>query len=446
MTERDAVCPNEHSLWPGRVTVLARSTLLVCVLAVAVSVSSSGTAYAQNTPSKKHLLSTMTRVTLRVSTCPASYGYIGQEAGDVPTSASVTLPKAMTHDFGLFTDSKRTMAPLLAPRGWHCNVQVGGDGSTIFSLYPTDRAPPQSKYSNAEEIVATTSGGCQSCVADEVCPYFVNALTQIGYTGMPCNASKPNDELDDYVTGSSSSNHGQVDTYDPTTKKSKYATYGVLRYDDLPGVQAEDVREICGLPKKESSWCSAIIKEFVTENWEFTKLSAPPATTTTTITSQPGASESSEGSTGSTGATPGGFDSTTTTTTAPTPACPTGTIYSTISLVNTPTTLAPGYTTYTTDIAGTITNESAFPVYVGVVDYTTAESGDDDQDIGQEIPAGGSLSWDTGPIQGNVLSSGTPDSDPVVQGINASFGVEGANPQYANGYGPCPLETWVPAP
>src|SRR5664279_4410025 len=72
---------------------------------------------------------TSSTITLRVSACPTSYATPPEEDGDVPFSESVRLPEKIRHDFALFTDSKREMAPLLAPRGWHCSVDVGEDGS-----------------------------------------------------------------------------------------------------------------------------------------------------------------------------------------------------------------------------------------------------------------------------------------------------------------------------
>ncbi len=263
-----------HALMLGVVNtiplVLFITVLLASAAVVDLGSSASGSVYAKSTHAN-------TFVRLHVSSCPTSYASSPEAEGNVAASVTVSVPTAMKHDFALFTDSKRIMAPLLAPRGWHCGVEVGEDGSSSFSLFPGKHAPAQSRYSNAEEIVASSDGACQGCVADDVCPYFVNAQTQIGYTGMSCNTTKPNNEQDDYVSGSNTSNHGQVDTYDPSTKQSKYATYGVLRYDDVPGAEAEDVRETCVLPKNESSWCKAIIKEFVTENWEFRTLRPPTA-------------------------------------------------------------------------------------------------------------------------------------------------------------------------
>jgi len=416
------------------VTVFAKTTLLICVIAVAVASASGGTAYAQNKSSKKHpASSTMTRLTLRVSTCPASYGYVGQEVGDVPTSASVTLPRVMKHDFALYTDSKRTMAPLLAPRGWRCNVQVGGNGSTVFSLYPTKKAPPQSNYSNAEEIVATTSGGCQSCVADEVCPYFVNALTQIGYTGMPCNTSKPSDELDDYVAGSSASNHGQVDTYTPPTKKNRYGAYGVLRYLLEAQGNAEDAREICVLPHDESSWCQAAIKEFVAENWEFRSL--PPSesapSTTTVPSSLPDEAVGSPPTTTTTTTIPSSIPVVAPTTTTTLAQCPSGSVYSSITITNAPTGIYPPNEITT---SGTLTNNSGTTIYVSELgfnaEYSDGSSGEVQVAIGQEISSGGSTSWTT---SGAATYS---ETSAVINGINATYGAYGD---------PCPV-TWVPDP
>ena len=227
-------------------------------------------------------------VSLHVISCPTTYAS-SESKGSIPATASITVTRALAHDFGLYTDLQRTMAPLLAPRGWHCSALVGEDGSATFKLYPSKTSPAQSEYANAEEVVASTDGACQGCIAGTVCPYFENAQAQIGYTGTSCTTTKPNNEQDDYVSGSNTSTHGLVDTFDPSSKKSKYTVIGVLRYDDVPGAEAEDAKETCVLPKSKAILCHAITNEFIAKSWEFGTLNPPPATTTTTTLASPSA-------------------------------------------------------------------------------------------------------------------------------------------------------------
>ena len=139
---------------------------------------------------------------------------------------------------------------------------------------------------------------------------------------------------------------------------------------------------------------SAIIREFVAENWEWQTASpsSPTTTTTTTLTTQttttlPGASESSPGSTGSTGstgATPGGFGSTTTTTLA---QCPSGNVYSSIGFTNAPTGIYPPNEITT---SGIVTNNSGTTVYVSglgfIADNSDGSSGEGQVAIGKGIP------------------------------------------------------------
>jgi hypothetical protein len=200
------------------------------------------------------------------------------------------------------------MTPLLAPRGWHCNVVVGANGSASFDIYASKKEPGRSPYANAPQIIAITDGACQTCVADDVCPYFANAQNQIGVTGLNCPARKPSSEQVDYVVGNSTSSAGIVTTYDPATTKSRYASYGVLRYALVTGSGGQDARESCVLPANSASWCKPITKEFISNNWEFgpathiattvppTTVPTPPPTTipapvkapaTTTIVTTP---------------------------------------------------------------------------------------------------------------------------------------------------------------
>jgi hypothetical protein len=231
-------------------------------------------------------------VTLPVTTCATRYALSDPVKAKPYDTATANVPRSLKHEFALYVDADRAMAPLLAPKGWHCRVDVGADGSASFDIYPSKEPPPPSRYSNALEVVATTDGGCQGCVADDVCPYFVNAQSQVGLAGLRCPAARPEFEQVVFATGSTAASDGSVDTYDPPTTKSRYATYGVLRYV-VAGSQGLDARESCVLARQAKAWCKAITNEFVAHNWELALLNspaaapAPPTTTTTTPTTTP---------------------------------------------------------------------------------------------------------------------------------------------------------------
>ena len=220
-----------------------------------------------------------TTLALPVVSCPTTYASPPSRSSQA-TTTSVSVPKSSSHDFSLYSDSKRTLVPLLAPRGWHCKVLVAEDGSVSLTLYPTKTPPASAGYASAEQIMGISDGACQGCVADDVCPYFENAQAQLGFAGTNCTTTKPNDEQDSFVSGSNTSYQGMVDIYDPTTKKSKYPIYEVLRYSDTTG-EGTDAREVCVLPKSELSLCRIITSEFVSKNWGFASSVPAPVTTTT---------------------------------------------------------------------------------------------------------------------------------------------------------------------
>jgi hypothetical protein len=217
-------------------------------------------------------------VRLEVVACPTRYASPLGAKGGIGSKATVEMPKGIIHSFGLYTDSDRTMAPILAPRGWRCKAEIYEDGSATVAVSPTgDSLSPKTG------VIATTDGGCQGCIADKVCPYFENAETQIGYSGTNCSTPTRKNEQVDYVSGSNTSSHGVVDISSPSTKQNNHASYEVLRYSDNTNGEAMDASETCSLPKNDSTWCRAITNEFVATNWEFDRTQpSVPATTTTT--------------------------------------------------------------------------------------------------------------------------------------------------------------------
>lgn len=256
----------------GRSLVLGALALFVLMLGLIIP-STSVDAKSSN----------ITTIALPVISCPTIY--VSTPSISHSAEATVSVPTSSSHDYSLYSDSKRTLAPLLAPKGWHCKGEIAEDGSLNLTLYPIKALPAASSFGNAEQIVATSDGACQGCIADDVCPYFENAQTQLGFAGMSCTTTKPNDEQDSFVTGSNTSDQGSVDIYDPPTKKTKYPEYAVLRYSDTTG-EGVDARETCVLPKSKLSWCRAITAEFVAKSWDF-QPTGPSAVTSTTTTTPP---------------------------------------------------------------------------------------------------------------------------------------------------------------
>jgi hypothetical protein len=223
------------------------------------------------------------KIALPVISCPTTY-VSPPSSGSQAAKVTVGLPRSISHNFSLYSDSKRTLAPLLAPKGWHCTAEVDEDGSVSLNVYPAKTPLTPTGFDKAQQVTATSDGACQGCIAAAVCPYFENAPSQLGFSGMNCTTTKPNDEQERFLNGSNTSNHGTVDTYDPSTKSNKYPISGVLRYSDTTG-EGVDAREDCFLPKARRSWCQAILNEFIAKNWEFQPTASPQASTTTSTVS-----------------------------------------------------------------------------------------------------------------------------------------------------------------
>jgi hypothetical protein len=214
---------------------------------------------------------------LPVIECPSSFGAGSVPPSSYPAEEATSLPKSEANELNFYSDSTRSIVPILAPRGWKCTFDEGADGSMFMSIYPaTQRAPigvHSSFSSTSKGISAETTSVCQGCAADLTCPVFVNAESDLGYTGIACPSTAPPGETDRFVDGSRTGNYGIADVYDPPLEEGtdvgsggKYPTNGVLEL--LPdGNDWTSAAESCVLPETEKGLCKAITSEFVTVEW-----------------------------------------------------------------------------------------------------------------------------------------------------------------------------------
>ncbi len=220
-----------------------------------------------------------TSATLSVNECPSSYGAQQTPVSRIPSTIAVSLAAGEGKRLTFYSDSARSVDPVLAPVGWSCTVNVGADGSTVVSVFPTGEPDPSSGDatlpSGTEGVVAYSPSACQDCVADLVCPIFPNAESDLSYFGQSCPSSAPPDEQTVFLAGSSSSDFGTVELTDPPGVQGDVAmsggdllAVGMMRYAD-GSEEGQAAMESCVLPSASSALCAAIVNDFVNRNWGF---------------------------------------------------------------------------------------------------------------------------------------------------------------------------------
>ena len=121
-----------------------------------------------------------------VVACASSYG-AGPPTGlaVLPRSLRPGLPAGVAKMLAYYTNDRRTLDPVLAPRGWDCQVQVGADGTTGVDVYPPGTSPTPSGTGH-EEVQAASDSACQGCVYSTVCALVPAAGQQLGFAMLPC--------------------------------------------------------------------------------------------------------------------------------------------------------------------------------------------------------------------------------------------------------------------
>jgi hypothetical protein len=208
----------------------------------------------------------------------------------------VSVPRGLRGKLALYSNSTRSVNPVLGPRGWGCMAEISADGGTSVTIYPKQQgAPPtgSATYPPTTELVTVTAiPACQGCMAAHICGIFPTAPLVDDYSSdLSCSTPPPTEEQT-FLVGSSAAGYGTVLFVDPPGVKGtgvasggKYSVLGVLSYGDTPRGFNESAKASCALPPGEISICHATVKRFVVSNWPF---GAPPSpvpvpTTTTTV-------------------------------------------------------------------------------------------------------------------------------------------------------------------
>jgi len=216
--------------------------------------------------------------TLTVNECPSSYGAQQTPTSRIPSTIAVSVPASEAARLAFYSDSTRSVDPVLAPVGWDCSVSIGADGSTIVSVFPSGQPDPNVSGGTlpaaTQGVIAYSPSVCQGCVADLVCPVFSDAENQLGYSGQSCDSEPPAEQVT-FLAGSSNSDYGTVDLTDPpgvqgTVQMSggDYEAIGVIRYSDQQN-EGHAAAESCVVQQDESALCATITNDFLNRGWGF---------------------------------------------------------------------------------------------------------------------------------------------------------------------------------
>ena len=188
----------------------------------------------------------------------------------------------MAEQLSYYSDSTRSVNPILAPRGWDCSVGVGADGSVGVDVFPqgaTDKSSNSFQRSDVQGVVAHSDSACQGCISETACPLVPSAVEGSLSLYAPCQYTRPPGEEVRWALGS------------PKTPPSLY-TYDIVYFTDPPGVAGDGDPsggpltargvllftngpdtfagasiETCTLPSNLTGLCAPIVNDFANREW-----------------------------------------------------------------------------------------------------------------------------------------------------------------------------------
>jgi hypothetical protein len=204
--------------------------------------------------------------TVPVVACASSYGAAPPTGLPVfPHTIRPGLPAHVAKMLAYYTNNQRTLAPVLGPRGWDCQVQVGADGTTGLDIYPPGKSPAPVGTGHPE-VQATSDSLCQGCVYTTVCSLVPGAGQQLGFAMLPCHP-RPKGEVIKWLSGSAQHNQAPVRDVIGFEVPGQGPTNGVVLYDYLSGQGGMASQETCTLPAGQRPVCTAVLNDFVKQRW-----------------------------------------------------------------------------------------------------------------------------------------------------------------------------------
>lgn len=210
--------------------------------------------------------------------CPTSYGVDGYRPARSPLTKSAPVVPNLGKFLAYYTDTARSLPPILGPRGWECSAEVGADGGWNITIYPRGKTTDAPVGVEADGVPA-----CQGCVYSTVCPLIPHAATELGYSGLPCPEAPPPKQIVTWIAGSrnfAASGNDVVSIVDPPGIKGyvarsggRYYAKGILLYSweqpvpyfgypSIGGSGGTSATIGCTLPKADAKLCTAILTTF----------------------------------------------------------------------------------------------------------------------------------------------------------------------------------------
>jgi hypothetical protein len=215
--------------------------------------------------------------------CPSVYGIPGTPASQYPSTIAVSLPAAVAERLSYYSDSTRSVDPILAPRGWDCRVGIGADGQIAVGVFPAgtpDNFPAAFERSTARGVFAYSQSACLGCISDTACPLvpFASKGTFSGFS--PCPYGRPPTEEVRWANGSPNTPPGAATNDvvyfadppgvvgDGAPSGGPLTARGVLLFVNDLGSQGYAASiETCTLSTSMSALCTPILNDFSNREW-----------------------------------------------------------------------------------------------------------------------------------------------------------------------------------
>jgi hypothetical protein len=207
-----------------------------------------------------------TGVAVPVVACASSYG-AGPPAGlpVLPRALRPAVAAGVAKMLAYYSNDRRDLDPVLAPRGWDCRVQVGADGTAGVDVYPPGTAPAPSG-SGHPQVQAASGSACQGCVYSIVCNLVPGAGRQLGFAMLPC-PPRTKGEVVTWLSGSPKDVRAPVHDVVGFAEPGRDPTHGVVLYDYRGGQGGSASEETCTLPAGPRPLCTAILDDFTARAW-----------------------------------------------------------------------------------------------------------------------------------------------------------------------------------
>jgi hypothetical protein len=210
-----------------------------------------------------------------VRTCSSSYGTPSLFSNHLVKHLSLSSAASIAGELTFYTDSKCFLAPILDPAGWNRSASQGADGSSSISVFPTGVKDPDFSPNGTKEAMVveeTSISACEGCIADLVCPVFLYAEDQMGYSNEYCPSHTPSSESIRFRLGNAESSYGIAISNNPAgisgtvaLSGGDYPAVGSLLYSGptISGSEPSGGRIGCVLSSSLANECNTTVNSLV---------------------------------------------------------------------------------------------------------------------------------------------------------------------------------------